>query len=1207
MDRGTADSECNDGIGSLLGSSDDSQDHVSNTLPVSNGLADLELRRVALSPPPRRPVSDGPRLIASQQAAIESNAPHKQGNSNPHRIWDNQSTDEPPEDSDLLTFSPEDTRSPTLSPEDTRSPTLSPEDARSPPLSAAGPGLPTLSRDELTEEILQYLQHSVLKAVYGDCLSGSRRRRYEPQWPMEFRDIDPPLDQPLSQEEANFEFHQLFQPLGDWYKPSKSVNTFQDAHSRQKQIAAALSVHSHNRATQPPVEKRSGNFLLYRNLPDAAMEVNIWSFINTTHVAIRRKEWQLADDRLSRAFLLASKLGYQPLVGKCWYWRGMIADGCGDRKTAADCFLQAMPCVGFYQEGEMLSKVVVEYKHDLLEMLDEQDEYKRGDQWSERLRRAILGGDGWSKPLQNLPRRTSNSSPVRTLQELLAKYEPQGILTTPQDTSPDADPEGMVTTHQNVSPKFDPQGIVTTPQGISPDIDPQITVNNPQELSRKADPQEVTNPTDVSPKLQPSPKAEIDDVSNQPNRKGGSPWWADAPVRPRDVDWTLVQQMEEAAEKFEYVPKQTIYQLCKGFSPSFEDSILAEPFTEKFDNYPGIKGSIAWKVLMYAKTKGRLRWPPDNDRAPQSGSEGTADDLTEACAHPLSDSSKENNDAVVDKPSGGGPNALHRGPRLKIDTGRPNVPAIPCQTSGVVMRQSGRVDITDEERIAAYEQALINQEDDGKTNARREVENNVDWRNDIREQQANFDRHVHQEMAKSKMGALSAMHTVRFRNEGYLNDLYGPEAIRPPTPSPTRKEREEHRKELRKQGLERFKAEQICMNYGRKLRAYQRLPIDRQERVAEPIRPSSTFAWLEQHKEMIRARRDSRLRETARILGDMTASEPPVITRDSSSGNGCVKSDQQGRISSSSPLHLHLQPEQASHHKSADDRSANGNSSGSSIWSIPSNVSSNTYANLNRRRYEHIARELKALISVDSMSEAMEQARLNDKEVSLEELVQIAETAVSETANGEVHDAEHMPYWPADDEEVEVVSDNHTAKSPAPAASDETRKPPKIIRSPNINPDSADAGPAEDDWVDDDEDKEVAATLHSNSPARGRKTTRADLMGPDSNPNKDTRTTTQGNRPTPAPSGLMDHFIDGFEHQDQAVADRADPHNDEGADNDWEDTDEKVNKEEEDEENEGVVQGSTERMRPSTEQRQSIRHLPPPDLPEEDLMTFESP
>lgn len=263
----------------------------------------------------------------------------------------------------------------------------------------------------LTGKILQYLEDSMLEAVYGDSLSGCRTRRYEPKWPMDSAEIQTPLHQPISQGDAHSTFERLFRPLRCWYRLSEITNTAEEAHSKQKQIEAILAKHRQSRAAKRPSEKCSGNILLYGNFPDAAIEANVWSLINLGHVAIQRKAWDVADRSISRASILASKLDYEPLCSKCWYWRGRIADGLGDRRSAADCFLEAMNCVGIYQEGELLSKVVVEYKDDLLKSLDERDANQGRDDWSRQVRRAILGTDGWFQPLRDLfPRPLSSST-----------------------------------------------------------------------------------------------------------------------------------------------------------------------------------------------------------------------------------------------------------------------------------------------------------------------------------------------------------------------------------------------------------------------------------------------------------------------------------------------------------------------------------------------------------------------------------------------------------------------------------------------------------------------------------------------------------------------------------------------------------------------------------------------------------------------------
>ena len=329
------------------------------------------------------------------------------------------------------------------------------------------------SWDELTQEILTYLQQSMLETVYGDFLSGSRTRRYESKWPMELEEIDTPLQEPASREEANSMFQELFAPLRRWYTVSRGTPTTPDSLYQRQKILAELTEHRQNRDTKPPPERCSGNNSLYRNLPDAAIELNVWSAINSAHVAIRRQSWAIADRRVTRAMLLASKLHYEPLVAKCWYWRGLIADGLQDRKTAAECFLSAMPCVGVYEEGELLSVPVAEYKLELLELLDQQEASEGETEWSKKVRRGITGINGWFVPQGNVQLRGSNAWDTELPLQTDHPREDDVIDPTGEGTNPTE--QSFNTTGEDAQSKPLPEEHAEDPSAQSEENDGPVT------------------------------------------------------------------------------------------------------------------------------------------------------------------------------------------------------------------------------------------------------------------------------------------------------------------------------------------------------------------------------------------------------------------------------------------------------------------------------------------------------------------------------------------------------------------------------------------------------------------------------------------------------------------------------------------------------------------------------------------------------------
>jgi hypothetical protein len=869
--------------------------HTGDGLPSSGGLDDLRLRPLPLLT--RRSFSEGDPLVRPQQQADQSTTASEREDGDSDEFSYVDSTDNQSEESN----------------------------------SAA------LSRDELAEEVSGYLKHSMLEAVYGDSLSGSRTRRYEPKWPVDVEHAEPPLHQPASQGEANSKFRQLFRPLHGWHKLPETANTAWASRARLLHITSTLVEHRQLRNTKPPPpEKRSGNLLLYRNLPDAAIEVNVWSLINVAHLAIQQEQLYVADRRITKAFSLASKLRYEPLIAKCWYWRGRVADGFGDRRTAADCFLEAMHCNGVYQEGELLSKAVVEYKEDLLQVLKERVNEKGEDKWSQLVGRAVRGIEPWFQPARDLPPRLSYSSSVTTAEEM--------------------------------SPK-------------------DVRERNNIHTGNSSEPQ---SPSEV----------QIDGFLNQVPGTGELAWYDKRLIRPRNIDWTTVNKMEAEAQKPGYVQKETIYEMCQGFSLSFENSIRAEIFTEGFDNYPDLEHSVAWKVLKYSRIKALRRGRPERESLPQNVSKASTSGLTESNADSLVESPTENDDAIIEQPVGSA-GAMHRGMPIRIDTSKTDFPVLPVQIHVALIGQADRLDITAEEKIAAYEQVLLNDEHfDRQRKSRRRLELEEDtpeWRDDINDQRVNFDQFVAQEMAEPGIELDHARMLVKQRNRDFLLEVWGPEGTRPPTPSPARKAREKKRKYWHEHLVQQFRAELTWLTYRRKYCTYMRLPADRREWTAEPIRPSSAIAWLEhEHEKTAASRGGPPQSSTVTTSGIQASSGTPAVGTNSPPESMGDTADTQGHIAIIPPFRLHQLPVQISDIRLDDDkRHDNDGVARGSNGSIPSDTSSKARSKLNRRLGERGSREMIGSVSIDAMTDAMEQARLKNEEISMEQLAQIAEEAIT--------------------------------------------------------------------------------------------------------------------------------------------------------------------------------------------------------------------
>jgi hypothetical protein len=783
---------------------------------------------------------------------------------------------------------------------------------------------------ELEERILEYLKTSTIGAAYGDFLSSSRSRRYQPKWPMHSMELEPSLPYPASQGEADVIFEELYKPLHGWNKLSEN-KTPVDAAVHQQAIFDILGAYDQKKMIRPPLEECSGNFLLYHNFPDAAKEVTVSSWINTVHVAIQQGQLELAAKRVDKAATLAGELDYRPLVSKCLYWKGRVMAGLGDRRSAAECFLDAFHCVGVYQEGELLSKEVAEYKLDMLELLDEQKARKGEDEWSLQARRALAGIDAWFRPLKDIPR------------------QPSYVLSA---SSPEA---------------FWPEDKIWG--GIESN--------------------------EVSPESQPSSEEDYEDYMSQLSRYAEPRWFSDRSLRPRKVDWALVGEIEEAVQNSVYVPRDTLYRVCEGFSSVFEDMIRGEKFTDGFDNYPDIGHSAAWKVLNYSRVKAKLKRPrvlPKEDEeelSPLAVGVSLWPGLIEANSQRLADSSTGTHVAAVDQLFNERPETISRGPPLTINTAHSSDRSNLSRSLPNVSRRILRVNITAEEKIAAFEHNLLHQDDydEGKSKLRLELEKNHEWILDIQQQQSRFDQDVQGLMAKSNIDEIEAEDLVRSRNEEYLRDVWGPEGVRPPTPASTRTAREEERTRMIDESLNPFKLESISMTYRRKLGVYRRLPTEVKAEIEEPTKPAHIIAYLEE-MDKLRVKTD-----------DDSTSESPAIASKSNLADVGIGADGHNYGSPISPLRPHQGSSQTSATKSTDARCGEHGTPIDSAFSNSSTVTLQTYADIKRLLDAPRSRQLKAKLGIDAMSKAMRKARLKDEEISIEQLVQIGEIAIGGKLN----------------------------------------------------------------------------------------------------------------------------------------------------------------------------------------------------------------
>ena len=258
------------------------------------------------------------------------------------------------------------------------------------------------ARRSSVEEIINYLTSAQLDYVYGECLSGnSVRRRYVPQWPQSpggRPDRSPCC--PRSQEEADKNFQELIAPFRQWWIKLRESGSQRTTKKLEREQWDFLMEQKRQRTTNTTeIQISSGNMPLYRNVPDAALEARVWATINLVHILIKTGDLERADETSQDAVKLASRLAFRPIVGKCHYWRGIVAHNQNERWAAATHFLEAFHAYGFYEEGELLADPVKEYKDEMFELLDTQEALGTATSeeaaWAQQCRRAILGIDPW--------------------------------------------------------------------------------------------------------------------------------------------------------------------------------------------------------------------------------------------------------------------------------------------------------------------------------------------------------------------------------------------------------------------------------------------------------------------------------------------------------------------------------------------------------------------------------------------------------------------------------------------------------------------------------------------------------------------------------------------------------------------------------------------------------------------------------------------
>ncbi|EEP75505.1 predicted protein [Uncinocarpus reesii 1704] len=104
---------------------------------------------------------------------------------------------------------------------------------------------------------------------------------------------------------------------------------------------------------------------LYDNPLYQGYELNVNIIILRVKALVENKFPGNAIALIDEALEKAQKLKYAPLSARCLYWKGRIYHLQKRRQEAAKMFLDAMPCIGRYREGEDLKRWLRKYEDDI--------------------------------------------------------------------------------------------------------------------------------------------------------------------------------------------------------------------------------------------------------------------------------------------------------------------------------------------------------------------------------------------------------------------------------------------------------------------------------------------------------------------------------------------------------------------------------------------------------------------------------------------------------------------------------------------------------------------------------------------------------------------------------------------------------------------------------------------------------------------------
>ena len=257
-----------------------------------------------------------------------------------------------------------------------------------PPLSTKEEFLPEPGEENSLVLLSRRVEHSVtdtyLRRFYGDYLSGRRNKIFEPQYPTGVKVSESAPELPRDVELREQTLQQALNPtIVRWYdEVSRSGRLSRRQQQLQEKIDRALDRYDQVREDESLRLSYEGQGMLYRNLPDAAIELHVTTLLNQAHSAIQRRQLDHAEDLVQKASTATWNLDYEPIEARCFAWLYVIRQLRQDTQGAAAAFLSALPCVGKYIEGRLLRVCLTPNWEEVVRKHTEDNELSAGSGFS---------------------------------------------------------------------------------------------------------------------------------------------------------------------------------------------------------------------------------------------------------------------------------------------------------------------------------------------------------------------------------------------------------------------------------------------------------------------------------------------------------------------------------------------------------------------------------------------------------------------------------------------------------------------------------------------------------------------------------------------------------------------------------------------------------------------------------------------------------